>query len=440
MSKIKDFRKTGIKSTFAGVAAGAVFLAGCAAPSVDHVVEKYDELSMDNYRVEATMTASVMNLEAAEVYPITATFIGDYTENYFHESVLGSLDTTETYGEKTVDGYSLYSYSEYEWVHTLAEDFDYAFADLDITGENTEKDGDTIIVSMSSDELLELPEMDAFEPVLKELYKHADQASVKNLMRGRQVKAYFDAETYTLKSIEMPDIGGALDTAEGEEKGADVSISFHAEIKNVEEVAEEDAMVPENVLKNFYDEASSDEPVLDEEGHEIKTDLEINEDEGFYGAYNGHYFGFSTPVPWSAFEEDGWEFTEYNPGDTEFCMAENEKYPGTRLFVYGEDGEIVRTEDIRTYGVYQYRCEAYEQGADLPPFTWIGGLTTDCTSEDVRAMYGEPINESEYVMYDDTEAHRMEYNPIDHLFLYFRFENGKLDEIGMKNYTNTWYI
>ena len=435
-----DIRKM-TKRASVGLLAGVTLLAGCtSAPSADHVLEKYDELDMNNYRVEATMTASVLDLEAAVSYPTTATFIGEYTENNFRESILGTVDEAETYGEKTEDGFSLYRYADHEWIHTVGEEFEYAFNTLDVTGEGTEKEGDTITMLMSSDELMELPEMDVFNSVLEELYKYADQADVRELIRGRQVKADFDAKTYTLKSIDMPDITGTLDTADGEEKGADVTISFHAEIKEVGNVAEEDAKVPESVLENFYGEAKSDDPALDENGHEIKTDIEINEDEGFYGSYNGHNFSFDKPVPWSAFAEDGWKFTEYNPGDVGFCSIENEKYPDVRMFVYGQDGEIVRTEDIENNGVYQYEFYSFADDAVLPPFTWLNGIGVDCTPEELMEVYGEPTQNSEYVGLDNAQMQRIEYNPIDHLYLTFHFKNGKLYWVDMSNYINTWYI
>ena len=120
--------------------------------------------------------------------------------------------------------------------------------------------------------------------------------------------------------------------------------------------------------------------------------------------------------------------------------SKNEKYPNVKMFVYGQDGEIVQTEDIENNGVYQYEFYLFADDAVLPPFTWLNGLGVDCTPEELMEVYGEPTQNSEYVGLDNAQMQRIEYNPIDHLYLTFHFKNGKLYWVDMSNYINTWYI
>ena len=126
--------------------------------------------------------------------------------------------------------------------------------------------------------------------------------------------------------------------------------------------------------------------------------------DNIYGTYNGTdlYSG----IPFSVFEEDGWELADgYSKDDSDLNFV-NKKYPGYDLYIYN-DAVGSKLSDIP---VSDFVLSLLEKGPKdpCPPMTQKG-LTWGATREEVEAVYGLPtyVDESNY-----------DYTQYDYYYLY----------------------
>lgn len=118
------------------------------------------------------------------------------------------------------------------------------------------------------------------------------------------------------------------------------------------------------------------------------------------------YFGktkFVGGMPISELTSAGWVFDDTFDGI--FLPAENSRYEDAELYAYGKKNPI-HMSDLEQDGVWGYSISVeYIDGNDFPEYS-IGGLTWGATSDDIKAVFGEP--EDDY-MSDTTDRYIMYY-------------------------------
>lgn len=114
------------------------------------------------------------------------------------------------------------------------------------------------------------------------------------------------------------------------------------------------------------------------------------------GSFNGVSFNGGFDV--NQFINDGWNFDETFDGI--FMPADNDKFDGAYLYVYGLKNKVAM-EDLKRDGVWGYELNVTycEDTSNLPKFTF-GGLTWGAKMEDIQSLYGEPSRSYSAENYD----------------------------------------
>ena len=188
----------------------------------------------------------------------------------------------------------------------------------------------------------------------------------------------------------------------------DATLDVDIDIKNIDALSVDKVVVPQEIVDvavemedsfsdDMYDISSEDSDVIHDYGvgeNDKNLDLASLPDDAL-GSLNGLPF-VAGKNDYSIFVNDGWKADADYDGQFSFLLLTNDKYDKyMNMSVFAFPNESNTTEAMlieNGIGGYDVSYNTYD--SKLPNMTW-GGLTWGASPSQIKAVYGEPVYETE---------------------------------------------